>query len=122
MITVMNEMALARQEVKNVFQELYIELKEDYGLSQIEARALIGRVEKFNEDMHDERRSNNQILKQVVALGEPAGHSKLNLALAHIAISMFCINSSPLSTINTGLQLCLPNNVILSLYAQEPSS
>ena len=57
----MEEMALARQEVKNIFQELYIELKEDYGLSQIEARALIGRVEKFNEDMRDERRSNNAV-------------------------------------------------------------
>jgi hypothetical protein len=52
MIATMDEMALARLEIKNVYQELYIELKDDYGLSQIEARALIGRVEKFNEDKY----------------------------------------------------------------------
>lgn len=32
-----------------------------------------------------------------------AHETYMDKALAHIAISMFCINSSPLSTINTGL-------------------
>ena len=41
-ITTMDEMDLAGKSVKNAYQELYIELKEDYGLSQIEVRALIG--------------------------------------------------------------------------------
>ena len=69
----MDKMTLARIEVKNPYQKLQVELKEDYGLSQIEARALISRVEQFNEDLHDDRRSHNQILRQVVVIGEPSG-------------------------------------------------
>lgn len=89
MITTMDGMALARLEVKNVYQELYVELKEDYGLSQIEARALIGRVEKFNEDMHDDRRSNNQILKQAVAVGELAGKKLRDCRLVNVKLTMY---------------------------------
>ena len=85
----MDEMALARMEVKNVYQELFIELKEDYGLSQIEARALIGRVEKFNEDIHDDRRSNNQIIKQVVVQGEPAGKKLRDCRLVNVKLTMY---------------------------------
>ncbi len=85
----MDEMTLARLEVKNAYQELYIELKEDYGLSQIEARALISRVEKFNEDLHDDRRSHNQILKQVVAVGEPSGKKLRECRLVKVKLTMY---------------------------------
>lgn len=85
----MDEMTLARQEVKNVYQELFIELKEDYGLSQIEARALIGRVEKFNEDLYDDRRSSNQILRQAVAVGEPAGKKLRECRLVNVKLTMY---------------------------------
>lgn len=89
MITTMDEMTLARLEVKNAYQELYMELKEDYGLSQIEARALISRVEKFNEDLHDDRRSHNQILKQVVAVGEPSGKKLRDCRLVNVKLTMY---------------------------------
>jgi hypothetical protein len=89
MITTLDEMTLARLEVKNAYQELYIELKEDYGLSQIEARALISRVEQFNEELHDDRRSHNQILKQVVAIGEPAGKKLRDCRLVNVKLTMY---------------------------------
>lgn len=85
----MDEMALARIEVKNAYQSLYIELKEDYGLSQIEARALVGRVEKFNEDIHDDRRNHNQILKQVVVVGEPSGKKLRDCRQITVKLTMY---------------------------------
>ena len=60
-------MNLARLEIKNAYQCLFIELLEDYGLSQIESRALVKRVEQFQEEMHDGRQKNNQIIRQAVA-------------------------------------------------------
>jgi len=89
MIATMDEMTLARLEVKNVYQELFIELKDDYGLSQIESRALIKRIEQFNEDMYDDRRSHNQILKQVVAVGEPAGKRLRDCRLVTVKLTMY---------------------------------
>lgn len=85
----MDEMNLARLDIKNVFQCLFIELKDDYGLSQIEARALIKRVEQFQEDMHDGRQKNNQIIRQVIAIGEPAGKRLRDCKLISVKLTMY---------------------------------
>jgi uncharacterized tellurite resistance protein B-like protein len=69
----MGIMTVERMENKNPYQGLFNELKEEYGLSPIEAKALVKRVEQFKEETKDGTRDNNQIIKQVVAKGEPAG-------------------------------------------------
>ena len=85
----MDEMNLARLEIKNVYQCLFIELKDDYGFSQIEARALIKRVEEFQEEMHDGRQKNNQIIRQAVAVGEPAGKRLRDCRLVSVKLTMY---------------------------------
>ena len=87
-ITVVDEMALSRMESKNVYQSLFVELMEDYGLSPIEAKALIKRIEKFKEDTEDTTRDNCQIVRQVVALGEPAGKRIKDCKLIDVKLSM----------------------------------
>jgi len=69
----MGIMAAERLEVKNPYQGLMNELLEEYGLSPIEAKALVKRVEQFKEEQQNGERDNRQIVKQVVAIGEPAG-------------------------------------------------
>ena len=85
----MDEMNLARLEIKNAYQCLFIELLEDYGLSQIESKALVKRVEQFQEEMHDGRQKNNQIIRQAVAIGEPAGKRLRECKLVPVKLTMY---------------------------------
>lgn len=89
-------MNLARLEVKNVYQCLFVELKEDYGLSQIEARALIKRVEQFQEEVNDGRRNNNQIIRHTVSIGEPAGKKLSECRLIPVNLTMYFSNEERL--------------------------
>lgn len=45
----MDEMAIERLGYKNPYQSLLIELKEEYGMSPVEAKALIKKVQEFIE-------------------------------------------------------------------------
>lgn len=77
-----------RLKVKNIYQQLQNELKEDYGLSPIESKALIKRIIMFENEITSDIRKNNQILKQVVALGEPAGKRIRDCKLVTVRLSM----------------------------------
>ncbi len=89
-------MNLARLEVKNAYQCLFIELKEDYGLSQIEARALVKRMEQFQEEVNDGRRNNNQIIHQAIAIGEPTGKKLSECRLVPVKLTMYFTNEEKL--------------------------
>lgn len=84
----MGIMTAERMESKNPYQGLFNELKEEYGLSPIEAKALVKRVEQFKEEMSDGTRDNNQIIRQVVAKGEPAGKRIRDCRLVPVTLTM----------------------------------
>ncbi len=84
----MGIMTAERMENKNPYQGLFNELKEDYGLSPIEAKALVKRVEQFKEETTGGIRDNNQIVRQVVAVGEPAGKRIRDCRLVPVMLTM----------------------------------
>lgn len=84
----MGIMTVERMESKNPYQGLFNELKEEYGLSPIEAKALVKRVELFKEETRDGVRDNNQIIRQVVAKGEPAGKRIRDCKLIPVTLTM----------------------------------
>lgn len=84
----MGIMTAKRIENKNPYQGLFNELKEEYGLSPIEARALIKRVEQFKYDMSEGERDNNQVIRHVVAKGEPAGKRIKDCKLVPVVLTM----------------------------------
>lgn len=84
----MGKMTVDRMESKNPYQGLFNELKEYYGLSPIEAKALVKRVEQFKEESIIGVRDNNQIVRQVVALGEPAGKRIKDCKLVSVNLTM----------------------------------
>lgn len=84
----MGIMAAERMKNKNPYQGLFNELKEEYGLSPIEAKALVKRVEQFKEETSGGVRDNNQIVKHVVAVGEPAGKRIRDCRLVSVTLTM----------------------------------
>lgn len=84
----MGMMAVERMESKNPYQGLFNELKEEYGLSPIEAKALVKRVELFKEEMSSGVRDHNQIVRQVVVNGEPAGKRIRDCRLIPVTLTM----------------------------------
>lgn len=84
----MTEMALERSACKNSYQALAQELKEDYGMSPIEAKALIKKMQEFVEQETNGSRRNNQIVRQVVAIGEPAGKRIQDCKLVSVNLTM----------------------------------
>ena len=63
-----------RVKVKTPEHLLYRELQDDYGLNKIDSKVLVQRVMQFQEEnLASQQRSKNQIVRQVVARGEPAG-------------------------------------------------
>jgi len=63
-----------RVKVKSPGQLLYREFLEDYGLNKIDSKVLVQRVLRFQEEnLVSQQRSKNQIVRQVVVIGEPAG-------------------------------------------------
>lgn len=84
----MGMMAVERMESKNPYQGLFNELKEEYGLSPIEAKALVKRVELFKEEMSGGVRDHNQIVRQVVVNGEPAGKRIRDCRLIPVTLTM----------------------------------
>lgn len=84
----MGIMTAERMESKNPYQGLFNELKEEYGLSPIEAKALVKRVEQFKEEMSSGVRNNNQIVRQVVSKGEPAGKRIRDCRLVPVILTM----------------------------------
>jgi len=85
----MGIMSTERLEVKNPYQGLMNELLEEYGLSPIEAKALVMRVEQFKEEQQNGERDNRQIVKQVVAVGEPAGKRIRDCKLVPVNLTMY---------------------------------
>ena len=85
----MEMMAAERLEVKNPYQGLINELLEEYGLSPIEAKALVKRVEQFIEEQQNGERDNRQVVKQVVAIGEPAGKRIKDCKLVSVNLTMY---------------------------------
>ena len=77
-----------RLKLKNIYQQLQVELKEDYGLSSIESKALIKRIVQFEEEVTTDTRKNNQILRQAVIQGEPAGKRIRDCRLINVKLSM----------------------------------
>ena len=77
-----------RLKLKNIYQKLQIELKEDYGMSPIESKALIKRIVSFEEEITTDTRKSNQILRQVVTLGEPAGKRIRDCKLKTVKLTM----------------------------------
>lgn len=84
----MGIMRSERMDSKNPYQGLFNELKEEYGLSPIEAKALVKRMEQFKDDTSNGERDNNQIIKQVVAKGEPAGKRIRDCRLVPVTLTM----------------------------------
>lgn len=84
----MGIMTVERMESKNPYQGLFNELKEEYGLSPIEAKALVKRVEQFKEEMSSGVRDHNQIVRQVVVNGEPAGKRIRDCRLVPVTLTM----------------------------------
>jgi len=84
----MGIMTAERMDSKNPYQGLFIELKEYYGLSPIEAKALVKRMEQFKEEQQGGARENNQIVRQVVVLGEPAGKRIRDCKLISVNLTM----------------------------------
>ena len=69
----MNTEFFERVKVKTPQQLLYREFREDYGLNKIDSKVLVQRVVRFQEENLSSQRAKNQIVRQVVARGEPAG-------------------------------------------------
>jgi len=69
----MNTEFFERVKVKTPQQLLYREFLEDYGLNKIDSKVLVQRVVRFQEENLSSQRAKNQIVRQVVARGEPAG-------------------------------------------------
>jgi hypothetical protein len=84
----MDEMAIERQGLKNPYQQLLIELKEEYGLSPIEARALIKKMQEFIESMISDERNKDQITRTVVAIGEAAGKKISDCRMVQVHLTM----------------------------------
>jgi hypothetical protein len=84
----MDQMAIERQGLKNPYQQLVIELKEEYGLSPIEAKALIKKIQEFIESMTSNERNKEQITRTVVAIGEPAGRRLSNCKMVQVNLTM----------------------------------
>lgn len=84
----MDEMTIKRQGLKNPYQQLLIELKEEYGLSPIEAKALIKKIQEFIESMTLGERNNDQITRTVVAVGEPAGKKISDCRMIQVHLTM----------------------------------
>ncbi len=81
-------MTTKRQGLKNPYQQLLIELKEEYGLSPIEAKALIKKIQEFIESMTSDERNNDQITRTVVAVGEPAGKKISDCRMIQVHLTM----------------------------------
>jgi hypothetical protein len=81
-------MTIERQELKNLYQQLFIELKEEYGLSPIEAKALIKKVQEFIEIMIKNERNKDQITRTVVSIGEPAGKKISDCRMVQVNLTM----------------------------------
>lgn len=65
-----------RQRVKSLLHSLSQELRDDYGLSPIESRALVRRIADFIEQLQEDTgalRAPGQIQAVAVAAGQPAG-------------------------------------------------
>jgi len=87
-----------RLKLKNIYQQLQIELKEDYGLSPVESKALIKRIVMFEEEITTDTRKNNQILRQVVSLGEPAGKRIRDCKLTTVKLTMSLLGEEEVET------------------------
>ncbi|GCD08729.1 DUF1670 domain-containing protein [Clostridium tagluense] len=85
----MGIMAVERMKVKNPYQGLMNELLEEYGLSPIEAKALVKRVAQFKEEQQSGARDNGQIVKKVVAFGELAGKRIIDCKLVPVNLTMY---------------------------------
>jgi transposase len=84
----MDERTDERRILKNPYQNLNFELKEEYGMSPIEAKALVKKIQEFVETMTIGKRKNNQIIRTVVAIGEPAGKKIRECKLIPVYLSM----------------------------------
>lgn len=73
---------------KNPYQGLFNELKEGYGISPIEEKALVKQIEQFKEQMSNGTKDNNQIIRQVVAKGEPAGKRIRDYKIVVVLLTM----------------------------------
>ena len=87
-INPMDEMVIQRQGLKNPYQQLLIELKEEYGLSPIEAKALIKKIQEFIESMTSNERNKEQITRTVVVIGEPAGKKLSDCKMVQVHLTM----------------------------------
>jgi hypothetical protein len=84
----MDKMTLERQTCKNSYQGLLVDLKEEYGLSPIEAKALVKKVQEFVEEETIGCRKNSQIVRMAVAIGEPAGKRIKDCKLVPVNLTM----------------------------------
>jgi hypothetical protein len=84
----MDQMIVERLSFKNPYQSLSVELKEEYGMSPIEVKALIRKMQEFIEKETIGKRKNNQIVRFVVALGEPAGKKIKDCKLVSVNLTM----------------------------------
>jgi len=84
----MDEMVVERLIYKNPYQALSVELKEEYGMSPVEAKALVKKMQEFVEQETCGKRKNNQIVRAVVAVGEPAGKKIKDCKLVSVTLTM----------------------------------
>ncbi len=69
----MNQEELERLVNKSDRQLFINDMNADFGLSKVEAEALYDRITQFNREYYDGSRGPGQVMRTVVALGEPAG-------------------------------------------------
>lgn len=84
----MDQMIAERSSFKNPYQALSVELKEEYGMSPIEIKALVRKMQEFIEQETIGERKNNQIVRTVVAFGEPAGKKIKDCKLITVNLTM----------------------------------
>lgn len=84
----MNTAFFERVKVKSPEQLLYREFREDYGLNKIDSKVLVQRVLRFQEENLNSQRAKNQIVRQVIAIGEPAGKKISECRLIEINLTI----------------------------------
>ena len=77
-----------RVKVKSPEQLLYREFLEDYGLNKIDSKVLVQRVLRFQEENLASQRAKNQIVRQVVVIGEPAGKKLSECRLIEVNLTI----------------------------------
>ena len=84
----MNTQMVERVRSKSPEQALYRELQDDYGLSRVESRALVGRIIEYQENNRHAKREEGQIFRWVVAVGEPPGKKISDCRLVRVKLTI----------------------------------